>query len=142
MKIETLEQAQFESVSYKVDTIHGSMFVVIMEYQNQPIGIQVNIGKCGNDISAWAHAMGRVCSIALEHGATMYDLMFELTNNSTDKDTIRTRSGVNGIAFAISSYIRDRHNGGREDIIRWKPSRLVVRGSTEKPEPKDYGDMV
>lgn len=115
MNIETSKQVRFNSYSYRVETTAGTLFVIIMEDLNgEPCGIQLNIGKAGGELSAVAHGLARVCSLALDKGAKVSDLIQELSNNTTDKQVRGPngeviRSFMEGVTKALVEYGRDRY---------------------------------
>lgn len=115
MKIETGDQFKFTSSSIKVPTTAGTMFVAIMEDPaGDPIGIQLNIGKAGGELSALAHGLARVCTLSLDKGAALTDLIQELSNHTTDKSVMSSngtpvRSVVDGLVWALIEYNRGRY---------------------------------
>lgn len=120
---------QFNGVTYRVDTPDGLMFVIIMEdAQYKPCGINIHIGKSGTAVSAWANAVARVCSLALDHGTSIPELISELSGNNTDKNRrsgeIYIRSGVAGLAYALIQYLREGVHGP-------KRTRLANRGGSK-----------
>lgn len=132
-RIDTMEQACFPGWSYKVDTPDGTAYVIIMEDDSgKPIGVSINIGKAGSGVAAWAQATSRVCSLALDHGATITDLINELSSHTTDRlrvvgNGIKIRSGIEGVAYALMQYSAMKH---QEEIRRLaldiRPRRLGV----------------
>lgn len=116
MNIETGELSRFNSVSIKVPTTAGTMFVAIMEDAlGNPVGFQLNIGKAGSELSAFVNALSRVCNLAIDRGALITDLIQELSNHTTDKRAARAgngseiRSVVDGIVYALVEYNRERY---------------------------------
>lgn len=115
MNIESSTQARFNSISIRVETTAGTLFVMIMEdIQGEPCGIQLNIGKAGGELSAVAHGLARVCSLVLDKGGKVSELIQELSNNTTDKQ-VRTKDGtiirsvLEGVTWALVEYNRERY---------------------------------
>lgn len=114
MKIETMEQTKFESITIQVPSPDGTMFVTIMEDNTgKPVGIDLHIGKAGASVAAWAQALSRMMTLALDHGSTINDLVVELSNMTSDKrrDTAAgepIRSGVEAVWLALVKYKRDK----------------------------------
>lgn len=115
MKIETSAQTKYNSISIRVPTTAGTMFVLIMEDENgDPVGIQLNIGKAGNELSTLAHGLARTASLALDRGASISDLIQELSGHTTDKRVTtangsEVRSVPAGLVWALIEYGRDRY---------------------------------
>lgn len=127
--IESGPTNQFHGTTYCVDTPDGLMFVIIMEdAQYKPCGINIHIGKAGTAVSAWANAVARVCSLALDHGASIPELISELSQNNTDKSRrsgeVYIRSGVAGLSYALLQYHREGIHGP-------KRTRLANRGASK-----------
>lgn len=117
MKIESGTQVRFDSVTIEVSTTAGSLFVHIMsDMEGNPCGIQLNIGKNGGELYAMSQGLARICSLAMDHGATITELLAELSNHSTDK-IVRKPNGVQidsvlgGLCYALMEYQRDRYEG-------------------------------
>jgi hypothetical protein len=114
MQIETMAQEKFDSVTMQVPTPDGTMFVTIMESEKGlPVGIQVHIGKAGAPLAAWSNAISRIMTLALDKGATINDLIEELSGQTSDKARMTTngesvRSGVEGVWVCLIRYKRDK----------------------------------
>lgn len=113
--IETAEQDKFDGITIQVPTPDGAMFVTIMEdVTSKPVGIQIHIGKAGGALAAWASALSRIMSLALDNGATINDLITELSSHTSDRrrETSKgesVRSGIEGIWTALMQYKRDKY---------------------------------
>jgi hypothetical protein len=114
MKIETAAQEKFDNITMQVPTPDGTMFVSIMENdKGLPVGIQVHIGKAGAPLAAWSNALSRIMTLALDKGATINDLIEELSGQTSDKARMTTngesvRSGVEGVWVCLIRYKRDK----------------------------------
>lgn len=115
MRVETMAQEKFDSVTIQVPTPDGMMFVAIMENTDgSPIAVQIHIGKSGAPLAAWSNALSRIMSLALDKGATINDLIEELSSQTSDKSRTTTngesvRSGVEGVFVALMRYKRDKY---------------------------------
>ena len=115
MEIETGFQSRFNSISIKVPTTAGTMFVAIMEnLEGSVCGIQLNIGKAGGEVSTAAHAVARLCNLALDKGASVTEIIQELSNHTTDRSVVASngttvRSVIDGIVHALIEYNRDKY---------------------------------
>lgn len=134
MNAETVAQTKFGGLTIQVPSPDGTMFVTVMEDENgKPLAIDVHIGKAGAPIAAWANAFARILSLALDHGATINDLVRELSNVTSDRrrDTVQgepVRSGVEALWVALVKYKRDRFEQVSKTLgdvnVRGRGSRL------------------
>lgn len=110
MQVDKILQDRFKSVTYKVDIPEGALYFQVLENNNgEPIGFDIHLGKAGSMIMAWAKSLARMMTIAIEHGATLEDLMQELSSQNSDKirrrtDGVNIRSGPDGICYALHQY--------------------------------------
>src|SRR5258708_28487917 len=94
-QFEKLDQDKFNSVTYKVNTTEGLMFVNIIEDNvGKMIAFDVTIGKAGTLIRSWANSLARIMTIALEHGATIENLIEELSSQTSDAQARRRNDGI------------------------------------------------
>ena len=106
----------FNSLTYQIRTPDGMMYVNLLEDKdNSLVMIDVQIGKAGGSLRVWAHTMGRMLTMLLEHGAYIDDLIEELNGQFTDKlaihqGGIKVRSGPEGIYVALVKYKSDKYN--------------------------------
>lgn len=122
-KIDTAIPGKFTGMTYRVDTPIGTMFINVMEdMTNKAIGIDIYIGKAGSETNAWSHGMARVINCALDHGASIDDIISELSNHTSDRgirkfgDNIPVRSGPDGICVALMMYTREKYDELRRTI--------------------------
>ena len=105
------------TVSIRVPTPDGTAFVHIIEYaMGKPAHVIVNIGKAGVSVAAWAEAVARLCTMLLERGVSLNELIDELSAITSERvkimaDNSKIRSGPEGIAVALIKY---RHGKFRE----------------------------
>ncbi len=114
-RIDTLTQAKFDTEIIRVKTPDGSLFVMILEDSNgRPIGIHLSIGKGGSSVLAWSDAVARVCSLVLDRGGTIGEIIDELSSITTDRTVnsngVPIRSGVEGLAFALRQYQQSKRD--------------------------------
>lgn len=119
-RIETGKKTVFKSMSYHVRTPEGMMYVIVMHEDMKPVGIQVNIGKAGTTLAAWANAMSRVISLAFDHGASIPEIVQELSLQSSDRvsfnsNNVRIRSGPEGLAFALLRFQEEKNEHDYSD---------------------------
>lgn len=115
MKVETTAQDKFASVTIQVSTPDGNMFVTILHDDlDKACAVNIHLGKAGAPIQAWSNALSRVMSLALDHGATINDLIEELSSQTSDRRREKlngevVRSGVEGVWSALMMYKRDKY---------------------------------
>lgn len=112
------------STTIRVRTPDGTMFVHIMEQQEAPRHVLINIGKSGHSLQAWADALARVVSLALRSGLTLQSIITEVSNITTERGTyssgINVRSGPDGLAHALLQYIASKRGPQTDE----RPARL------------------
>lgn len=115
------------TVTVKVITPDGVMFVHIMEYENGlPYKLDLSIGKAGSSVQAWAQALSRVISLALVMGVPIASIAEGVSAITTDKLSFNgnraVRSGPDGIAQAIIQYMADKSPVFRKRARRRGPT--------------------
>lgn len=100
------------SVTIRVKTPDGTMFVNISERNHIPYRIDITIGKAGSAIQAWAAAASALLTLAVRSGLNLHILIEELSNITADKitsglDGRLIRSGPEGIVSALTIYMHD-----------------------------------
>lgn len=109
----TIEPASLPSSSIKIQTPEGTLFVHIIESPpGIPAKLDLNIGKAGSAVLAWAHAFAKVASICLRNGIPISAIADEISGINTDRITTSldriVRSGPDGIAQAILIYLESK----------------------------------
>lgn len=114
----TLNSSILRSTTYRIYTPDGTMFVHIMEDDNNAVqGILVNIGKAGTRVSAWAQSVASIITLALSSGAslqTVIDELKDITSDGTPRigSATTVRSGPEGIYSALIQYRNDKRAEG------------------------------
>jgi len=122
MKIETMEDTKLDAITFQVPSPDGTMFVTVTEDKSgKPIAVFIHIGKAGAPIAAWSNALARMLTLALDHGATINDVLVELSNQTTDKIRMTSngesiRSSVEAICSALMQYKRAKFDGIRATL--------------------------
>lgn len=97
------------NASIRIRTPDGTMNVFIIENKDGTVNsFQIAIGKAGLPLGAWAQATAALMTLCIQRGASVDELMFTLSNISSDR-TARTlesncRSGPEGIWMALARY--------------------------------------
>ena len=100
----------YNAVVVKIVTPEGTAFLIINEDPDsgQPVGFDLQFGKSGMTIRAWAFALSRTMTLAVSHGASIEDLIQELSNITSDQiNSNGIRSGVDGVVRGLIRYQSD-----------------------------------
>lgn len=108
-----------DSLTWKVMTPNGVMFVTIVESTNYlkkpiPVEILITIGKSGSSIMAWANMTASLISLLFKKKADVEDIIAEISMNLSDhsvlqKPGVSIRSEPEGIKYALLRYQEDRN---------------------------------
>ena len=94
-----------EGQTWKVPTGHGNMYVNLSFYESRIVELFANIGKSGASTNAQIEALGRVISMALQHGVPAPDLAKQLRGINSDKPVYHNhrliRSAPDAIAWVL-----------------------------------------
>lgn len=110
----------------RVRTPDGTLYATFMkDNEGQLEQVQFSIGKAGAPLAAWANAIATVINLSIKKGATVEDLIVELSSITSDGKarTLDTtaRSGPEGIWQAFIQFRQgwpeDRHNKTRDEVI-------------------------
>lgn len=122
MRIETMDEHIFSNVTYQVDIPEGTMFVsIIQDNSGKPLAIDIHIGKAGSTLQAWSVSFGRVLTMALDNGATINDLIADLSSQRSDKDRttlggVSITSGPEGVCYALMQHRKELFQLARESM--------------------------
>ena len=113
LRIDSAARHIFNSSTYRIYTPDGTMFVNMIEDNNRRIiAIDIQVGKAGGALRAWAHCFGRILTMAIEHGASIEEIATELSSQTSDKSKtyngIRVGSGPEGVYVAIMLHKNSR----------------------------------
>lgn len=100
--------------SARVETPDGTMFVHIMEEDNRPVEVKINIGKTGTAVRAWSDCVAELISLGMQKGANIYEILAAVCGISGDKlaysSGIPVTSGPDGVAQAILIYFKEKED--------------------------------
>lgn len=114
LRIDSAAKSIYNSSTYRIYTPDGTMFINMIEDTNrQVIAIDIQVGKAGGSLRAWAHCFGRLLTMALEHGASIEEIAAELSSQTSDRSKryangIQVRSGPEGVYTAIMMHKHSR----------------------------------
>lgn len=96
------------SYSIRVPSPDGTIFVHCIEKSPGILEeIDINIGKSGSSVLAWANGLSRMINLALKH-QSLSDILSELSLISSDKSVYgsitNVTSGVNAVFQALVRY--------------------------------------
>jgi len=112
----------YNSQTYQIRTPDGMMYINLLEDKDGSlVMIDVQIGKAGGSLRVWAHCMGRMLTMLLEHGAYIDDLVEELSSQTTDRlaihqGNVKVRSGPEGIYVALMKYKLDKYERLKKEL--------------------------
>ncbi len=100
------------SFTMKVETPDGNMFISVCEDgAGSPIRIEITIGKAGTALMAWANAVSRLSTLALNRGVSLTEILCEVSGISSERQATRllgrtsVKSGPDGLAKALMMYL-------------------------------------
>lgn len=97
----------------RVRTPDGTLFAIVVENDDGSINsFQFTVGKSGTAVTAWANALASIMTLAIKKGATLEELMSELSGITSDRSarTVEStcRSGPEGVWMALVRYKRSK----------------------------------
>jgi len=98
-----------ESITVKIPTGYGNLYVTISEYNNKPFEIFCTLGKSGKSTMAKAEAIGRMVSLALRHEVDLEEIInqpIDIDGGSPIawKDTV-----IKSIPDAVAKILKERY---------------------------------
>lgn len=119
--------------NHRIETPDGQMFVTIAEDVNgKPALVQVNIGKSGTALSAWANATAELISVCLQAGVpldTLIEILSDITSDGRARiaigDNVQIRSGPMGIWAALVRYRKNKKES-RTEVINERSMHFKV----------------
>lgn len=107
----TLDKDTFPTVSIKVRSPSGTIFVHILENSfGKPVRILINVGKSGSELNAWTDSLARMVTMLLERDEDIFNIVEQLHNMTSDRANLRghARSGPEALAKALLMYVNDK----------------------------------
>ena len=115
------------SYTIKVPSPDGTVFVHCIESAPSILEeIDINIGKAGASVSAWADGLKRVINLSLRT-SPLSDVLVQISNISSDKSTLsprrsNIRSGVDAVFYALMVY----RNTTSPTFSEYSPPKVTV----------------
>lgn len=122
MLVDSVGQGKWNNTTIRVPSGDGTLFVSIVEGEDgKPCAIMITIGKAGSSVRAWAHTFARILTMALEKGATVEDIITELSSQRGDRSTPsiggqRVTSGPEAVYVALMEYRRGKFAVTRKQL--------------------------
>ena len=102
----------FDCVVIKIKTPEGNAILIINELDGCARELNLMIGKAGSGIRAWSFAIGKALTLAMKHGASIEDIIGELSNIHSDRAAYSggslIKSGVDGLVKGLMKYQSDK----------------------------------
>lgn len=114
----------------KTESPEGTVFTTINEdKQGRVVEIRIIIGKGGSTLAAWADALARVTTLALQAGADISTLLAEISGITSARikkqNGVLIRCGPEAVSYAIMTYLRERH---KQDMKGLDPDDDMASG--------------
>lgn len=105
---------EYSSFTIRAKTPTGSMFVTILENdEGRPTKLFIHVGKTGTDVAAWAYSMAGIINTALEHGASINEVISQLESQTSDRaisnGSVSIHSGAEGLLHCLMEYRRAKY---------------------------------
>ncbi len=113
-----------QGFTQKVHTGLGSMYLTVNEVNGQPFEVFATIGKSGRSITAKAEAIGRLVSLALRSGISVYDIVQQIKGIGGEHPVFRGKGLLLSIPDAIASVLENRYLKGTAPVEKVQSSLL------------------
>ena len=72
---------------YTVETGNGKLYVTVTSHNNRPVEVFLSMGKSGQFLNVFGEALGRLISIALQHGVSVEAIVKTMKGINSDRPT-------------------------------------------------------
>lgn len=98
------------SVTHRVPTAHGTLWVSVSFSQDRPIEVFATIGKAGSCDTAYLASITRLASVALQYGVPLLEIVDQMRKVSchpymVGSDTENT-SPTDAIGHILEEYVK------------------------------------
>lgn len=99
------------SLVWEVDTPDGTMYVTISELDGVPFEVDIRVGKAGLPLRAWCDATANLINALIQRSIPLTIVIQAVSNLSSHRisnlpNGSKIRSGPEGIAYCLMSYVR------------------------------------
>lgn len=93
-----------DSYTIRVPSPDGVLYVHCIEGAPGKLDeIDINVGKAGSSVSAWAEGVKRLINLSLL-SSSLSDVLSNISNISSDKSIKHIRSGTEAVFYALMIY--------------------------------------
>jgi len=113
---------KFDSVTIAVGSPNGKIYVTVLDDDDgRPIEVLIHAGKTGGPVHAWAASLARSITTSLGHGASINDIIEDLSLQTSDAyhrsaDGTVIRSGAEAVCVALMQYRKAKYNELRQRL--------------------------
>ena len=109
------------SLVSRVKSPDGTIFVIVTENEEkEPVLVQINIGKAGTAVTAWASALASIITVALESGVKLERILTELSSITSGSAprvaNTPVRSGPEGVYVGLMHYRRAKSEELKQEL--------------------------
>lgn len=98
--------------THVAETPMGRAYITVNFFKGEPAEIFINLGKSGSEERAAAEALGRLCSVALQHHVPLRALTRQLRGISSDVGfgfgANKTLSMPDAVGKVLENYIQEK----------------------------------
>jgi ribonucleoside-diphosphate reductase alpha chain len=123
VKSNFIKQKKLSAERHELETGNGKMYVIVSKYNNKPVEIFMNMGKSGQLFNVFTEALGRVMSIALQHGVPLEEIIKTMIGINSDRptwfrfdETDQKPAQILSIPDGIAQLLRRYYTNDKETI--------------------------
>lgn len=127
-QIEPMEKDKFQSLTFRIKSPQGSVYVQIIEREHGKIEkIIVTVGKAGSVINALCGGVAELVTHMLKGGISITDIIITLSGITADKlhttNGMDVHSPIDAIVIALMQYRSSIPVGGGRQKMRMRKAR-------------------
>ena len=119
-------------VTYKIKTGMGKLYITVNELNGKPFEVFATIGKSGKSVMAKTEAIGRMVSLVLRSGVSVYKVIDQLKGIGGEHPQANGEGLVLSIPDGIAQVLTELYLKDKDDELVKSP--LIVR----HPEHIDF----
>ena len=101
--------SRLDGLTVEKPTPVGDAFITVNTVDSEPVEVFVVVGRAGTDLRALTETIGRLCSVALQHGTPVAELITQLRGISSDNSfgfgDRRVLSVPDAVAQVLERYL-------------------------------------
>lgn len=120
---------KFDSYTIRSNSPAGSIYLHILEHEEEAVKVLCSAGKCGTEFSTFVNGICALINELLDNGVSLSKAMNTISGMNTDKSIrdgdIDVKSGISGIYHALQKYQRTvfERNRSRETYVKRMDTR-------------------